>query len=64
MLDEALILRSLARSTREEYHRYVRKLGERAQCDPARSGGIDTHAARDLSQTILDGVLLGIPRLH
>jgi len=35
LLDEALSLRSLARSTREEYHRYVRKLAERAQCDPA-----------------------------
>ena len=35
LLEEALTLRSLARSTREEYHRYVRKLGERARCDPA-----------------------------
>jgi site-specific recombinase XerD len=35
LLDEALTLRSLAAATREEYHRYVRKLGERAQCDPA-----------------------------
>ena len=35
LLDEALILRSLAPATREEYHRYVRKLGERAKCDPA-----------------------------
>lgn len=34
-LDEALTLRSLAATTREEYHRYVRKLGERAQGDPA-----------------------------
>ena len=35
LLDEALTLRSLAPATREEYHRYVRKLGERAKCDPA-----------------------------
>lgn len=35
LLDEALSLRSLAPATREEYHRYVRKLGERTQCDPA-----------------------------
>ena len=35
LLDEALSLRSLAKATREEYHRYVRKLGERAKCDPA-----------------------------
>lgn len=35
LLDEALTLRSLAPATREEYHRYVRKLGERTGCDPA-----------------------------
>ena len=35
LLDEALTLRSLATATREEYHRYVRKLGERAKRDPA-----------------------------
>lgn len=34
-LDEALTLRSLANATREEYHRYLRKLAERTKCDPA-----------------------------
>jgi integrase/recombinase XerD len=42
-LDEALTLRSLAASTREEYHRYVRKLAERAKGDPA---GLDEPAVR------------------
>ena len=34
-LDEALTLRSLAAATRDEYHRYLRKLAERTKCDPA-----------------------------
>lgn len=34
-LVEALSLRSLARSTREEYLRFVRKLAAHADCDPA-----------------------------
>jgi site-specific recombinase XerD len=34
-LDEALTLRSLASTTREEYHRYLRKLAERTKSDPA-----------------------------
>lgn len=34
-LAEALSLRSLARSTREEYLRFVRKLATQAGCDPA-----------------------------
>jgi len=36
LLDEALTLRSLAKTTKEEYHRYLRKLAERTQCDPAK----------------------------
>lgn len=36
LLDEALILRSLATTSKEEYHRYLRKLAERTQCDPAK----------------------------
>ena len=35
LLDEALTLRSLATATREEYHRYMRKLAERTKSDPA-----------------------------
>ena len=34
-LEEALSLRSLARSTRDEYMRFVRKLATHAGCDPA-----------------------------
>lgn len=37
LLDEALQLRSLATTFREEYHRYVRKLAERTRRDPAGS---------------------------
>ncbi|MFA5263484.1 MAG: hypothetical protein WC378_06630 [Opitutaceae bacterium] len=40
LLDEALKLRSLAARSREEYHRYVRKLAERAQCDPPLASGV------------------------
>ncbi len=36
LLDEALTLRSLAKTTKEEYHRYLRKLAERTQCDPGK----------------------------
>jgi len=36
LLDEALTLRSLADNTKEEYHRYLRKLAERTQCDPGK----------------------------
>ena len=44
LFDEALLLRSLAPGSRQEYHRYVRKLAERTQRDPAGLDETDVRA--------------------
>ena len=43
-LDEALSLRSMAKATREEYRRYVRKLAERVSRDPAELDEVQVRA--------------------